>query len=333
MSMAFCFFGLALVLYSVVLNRSLNNRSNLDNSSPIRIHSNQNYVSSPVTLKAVDKMEKHELNSENCPHMKPATETHGKPIWIAGYPGSGFDLVAPLISAVTGLTSVDIYGQHTCSVAVKDGAAPTGACLTHWPLIEKDSPVSIATSTGIMYNKHAIFVIRNPANAIPSFHTRWWRAQKQLQGNHIHPEKKEWIEWRDKRFGSHLKTWKVSLLEWQRGIPAAGVAGVSLFLPFEELTDVDKGPALTAKLASQFEEALHPATATTTCLWRRIVDDEHHPPKQYSSTYTSEQKTLLIQTLDDLILRLATKETSLLDILQGYRDDISSNLLLDFGEQ
>jgi hypothetical protein len=332
MSMTFCLFGLALVLYSIVLNRA--SVTNIDTSnSLIRINSNQNYVSNPTNLKAIDKLEKNELSSENCPHMKPAASTLGKPLWIAGYPGSGFDLVAPLISAVTGLTSVDIYRESTCNVPVKEGAAPTGACLTHWPLVEKDSPISIATTTGTFYNKYALFVIRNPANAIPSFYTRWWRSKNQIRGIHIFPEKKEWIEWRDKRFESHLKTWKVTLQEWQRGIPAAGVLGVSLYIPFEEITNDKKGPDLTAQLANQFQDANHPATATTACLWRRVVDDEHHPPKPYPATYTAAQKKLLLQTLDDLILLMATKETQLIQILQVYREEVSSNLLLDFGEQ
>jgi hypothetical protein len=332
-STGFCLLGLFLVLCSIALNRSASN--NFDNASePKRINSNQNYIANPNPVKDLDKMGKHELNSENCPQMTAAKETSGKPIWIAGYPGSGFDMVAPLISAITGLTSVDIYRHHSCSAPIKEGAAPTGACLTHWPMIEKDSPVSVATATGTFYNSYAIFVIRNPANAIPSFHTRWWRAQKQLRVNNIFPEKNDWIEWRDKRFEAHLKSWKVSLQEWQRGISAAGVVGISLYLPFEELIDATKGPRLASELANQFLAAKHPAEKTrTACLWRRVANDEHHPPRKYPPTFTSAQKKLLIQTLDELILLFTTKETILTSILQSYREDISTNLLLDFGEQ
>ena len=332
-SIAFCLFGLVLVLYSIILNRITFADDDRNSDVPLRINSNQNYVANPTTLKALDTLEKSELNSQNCPHMPPATVTPGKPIWIAGYPGSGFDLVAPLISAVTGLTSVDIYRKSTCNVPVKEGAAPTGACLTHWPLVERDSPVSIATTTGTFYNPYALFVIRNPAAAIPSFYTRWWRTKNHIHETDIHPEKKEWMEWRDKRFESHLKTWKVTLQEWQRGIPAAGVRGVSLYIPFEKITAANAGPQLTAQLANQFQDAQHPAAATTACLWRRVVDDQHHPPKPYPATFTAAQKKLLLETLDDLLLRLATKESALMGILQGYRDDISANLLLDFGEQ
>jgi hypothetical protein len=333
-SLGFCLFGVVLVMYSIALNRSATSEYNSTTSSAIGIHSNQNYITTSSAIRDVNKLAKHELNSQNCPHTVAAIETPGKPIWIAGYPGSGFDMVAHLVSAITGLTSVDVYRQHSCSLPVKDGAAPTGACLTHWPMIEKDSPVSVATSTGTFYNPNAIFVIRNPANAIPSFHTRWWRAQKQMNRNNVFPGKEDWIEWRDKRFTKHLKSWKVSLQEWQRGISAAGIHGISLFIPYEELIDATKGPELSAEVANKFLAANHPATtATTACLWRRIADDDHHPPRPFPPTFTSEQKALLLQTMDELILLFTTKEALLTSVLRGYRDDISTNLLLDFGEQ
>lgn len=332
-SVGFCLFGLLLVLYSIALNRSAAPDS-YNETSQLRMNSNQNYVTNTNGVKDINTMEKHELNSLNCPQTKAATETPGKPIWIAGYPGSGFDMVAKLISAITGLTSVDIYRHHSCSEPVREGAAPTGACLTHWPMITKDSPVSVATSTGTFYNPHAIFIIRNPANAIPSFHARWWRAQNQMNVDNVFPEKSDWIEWRDKRFLSHLKSWKVSLIEWQRGMKAAGISGISLYIPYEELIDKKKGPELSAELANKFLAANHPATTTTTrCLWRRIADDEHHPPRKYPPTFTSSQKHSILQELDDLLLLFTTMDPLLASILQGYRDDVSSNLLLDFGEQ
>jgi hypothetical protein len=120
-------------------------------------------------------------NNEVCPVM-PAVYDIGdkKPIWVAGYPGSGFDLLAPLIAYSTGLTAVDVYRAHTCSVPARPGAAVTGACLSHFPVIAKDAPSSVAL-TGAFYNPNVMFVIRNPVKAIPSYFTRWWGAQKHVQ--------------------------------------------------------------------------------------------------------------------------------------------------------
>jgi hypothetical protein len=323
--------GVVLVLYAGVFGAASNSTSD-ESSSQLRIGARPGDLAGLSSATAVDILEKSALNSENCPHMKPAKATAGKPIWIAVYPGSGFDLVAPLISAVTGLTSVDVYRQHGCSEIVREGAAPTGACLTHWPLVQKDSPASVAVATGTMYYKKAIFVVRNPAHAIPSYHTRWWGAQHHVRGNHDQPPVAEWIDWRDKRFDHHLQIWKLSLTEWERGVPTAGLTGISLYLPFEQLTSVQHGPALTAALANEFASAQHPTTATNTaCLWRRVVDDEHHAAKVYAAAYTAAQKALLLKTLDDLMLTYATTEPVLTGILQGYRTDIASNLPLDDG--
>lgn len=331
---ALCSIGLMLVLYAALLGGSEKKSAAVDDASRLR-GVNQNYVNGPSgsTAAQLDVLEKSALNAHNCPHRVPVTETPGKPVWIAGYPGSGFDLVAPLISAVTGLTSVDIYRQHSCSVAIQEGAAPTGACLSHWPLVQLDSPAAVAVATGTFYNPRAVFVLRNPADAIPSYHTRWWGAQRHIRGNHDQPDWQEWIEWRDRRFDKHLQIWKTTLKEWQRGVPVAGIAGISLYLPYEQLIDASLGPALTDQLAAQFTTAHHPTTAANTaCLWRRIVDDVHHAPKVYQATYTGAQKEQLLQTLDSLALKYATTEPKLTEILAGYRDEIADDLPLDEGE-
>ena len=120
------------------------------------------------------------------------------------------------------------------------------------------------------------------------------------------------------------------MTEWQRGVPAAGVTGVALYLPYEQLTDGTHGPALTEQLARTFQAAHHPATTVhTACLWRRVVDDEHHPPKEYAATYSAAQKELLLQTLDELVMSYVDAEPVLTEILQGYRKEIASNLPLD----
>lgn len=115
-----------------------------------------------------------------CRVMPPVHQSEGLPLWVAGYPGSGFDLLAPIIAFSTGLTAVDVYRHHTCSVPAAEGAAMTGACMSHWPVIQKDAPANVAI-TGAFYDPQAVFVIRNPANAIPSYFTRWWGAQRRVQ--------------------------------------------------------------------------------------------------------------------------------------------------------
>lgn len=319
-----CSVGVVLVLYAVLLGKANNND---DSISQLRVESQQG-------LSGLLLVEKIDFNSQNCPRMKAVKEMVGRPIWLAGYPGSGFDLVAPLIASVTGLAVVGIYQQHDCTMPVTPGAAPTGACLTHWPLNQKDSPASVAVATGIQYSPRAILILRNPAQAIPCYHTRLWRSQQKIDGNRDQPPQLEWIEWRNRRFDHHLNIWRKSIVAWKRGVPAAGIKGVSMYLPFEQLIDVKNGPALTAELADQFAPALgrtNPVAGAnaTACLWRRNVKEERRAPKLYAATYTPSQKDSLLQTLDNLLLTDAMKEPVLTKILQGYRTDIANHLPLD----
>jgi len=171
-----CAIGVSVVviLGLYALNIARTSTSNLPNkeNTALRIVSNEEYAPGM------------DISAANCPRTIPKTSTPGKPVWVAGYPGSGFDIVAPLSSAVSGLTAVDIYRQHTCLKPVQGTDIPISACMTHWPLVAKDSPAQVAMNDGILYQHQAVFLIRNPAQAIPSYHTRWWGAQKHIRANH-----------------------------------------------------------------------------------------------------------------------------------------------------
>lgn len=265
----------------------------------------------------------------SCPVMPAIYDTPGKPVWVAGYPGSGFDFVAPIIAKTTGLTAVDVYRHHTCSVAIKEGAAITGACLTHWPLVNKDSPATLALN-GDIYSSQAIFVIRNPAQAIPSYYTRWWGAQKHVFGNHQQPPEQEWREWRNQRFEHHLMVWKRTIVEWNRGIPAAGLTGISLFVEFDELSSPVQGPHVVDQIAKVFEKYNHKIVENTQCLWRRAVDQSQlHKAKAYVPKFTATQTDLMLHTMDELLELYQNSHPILGDILKKYRTDIQEKLRLD----
>jgi len=317
-----CAIGVSVVvilgLYAVNIARtSTSNLPNKENTA-LRIISNEEYAPGM------------DISAANCPRTIPKTSTPGKPVWVAGYPGSGFDIVAPLSSAVSGLTAVDIYRQHTCLKPVQGTDIPISACMTHWPLVAKDSPAQVAMNDGILYQHQAVFLIRNPAQAIPSYHTRWWGAQKHIRANHEQPDEAEWLTWRDQRFDHHLHQWKKAATEWQRGIPAAGVTGIGLYVPFEQLVAEDTGPALMASFANHLEHANHEVAAHTSCLWKRIVQaEEARQPKRYRHSFTRAQQQAMLTMLDEMVAIYSVSEPRLERILMGYRHDIESNLRLD----
>jgi hypothetical protein len=272
----------------------------------------------------------HEINAQNCPKMNPSFVKPSKPVWVAGYPGSGFDLMAPLAAAITGLTSMDVYTHHSCvnDDIIDPSIPPIAACISHWPMVPKDSPATLAVN-GEVYYARSIFMIRNPAEAIPSYHTRWWNAQKRndLSNKQQAPEE-DWKSWRDDRFSNHLELWKRSLIEWQRGVPAAGVKGIALYLEYNDLIDREKGPQLSEELAKVFQSAGIPVSDNAFCLWHRIYDNAKLP-KQYYPSFTNAQKKELLDTLEDVITHYQFTEPQLVEILSRYKGQIESDVRTD----
>jgi hypothetical protein len=174
-------------------------------------------------------------------------------------------------------------------------------------------------------------MIRNPAEAIPSYHTRWWNAQKRKEITTTKKQQapeEDWKSWRDDRFSNHLELWKRSLIEWQRGVPAAGVKGIALYLEYNDLMDRETGPQRSEELARVLKSAGIPVSEHAFCLWHRIYDNAK-PPKQYDPSYTNAQKKELLDTLDDIITHYQLTEPPLVEILSRYKHQIENDVRTD----
>ena len=101
--------------------------------------------------------------------------------------------------------------------------------------------------------------------------------------------------------------WKQTLLEWHRGIPAAGVAGIGMYVPYERLSSPVEGPLLTREVAEQFAKSKHVT---------------HTKAKAYNPKFTTAQKQAIVQALDELILMFQASDTALTTILHGYRSNL-----------
>lgn len=119
--------------------------------------------------------------------------------------------------------------------------------------------------------------------------------------------------------------WKQTIIEWHRGIPAAGITGIRLYIPFEELTSPVQGPLLTREVANLYKENGFTVHTDAACLWRRAIDrSQLHKAKAYEPHFTNIQLNAIKSMLDELI-QLYTKEvddTKLVGILQSYRDNV-----------
>lgn len=118
--------------------------------------------------------------------------------------------------------------------------------------------------------------------------------------------------------------WKQSIIEWQRGIPAAGITGIKLYVPFEELSSPTQGPLLTRDVANMYKENHFTIHKDAACLWRRAVDrSQLHKARAYEPVFTAAQMSTMRSTLDELIGMYGTADQKLLEILQSYRQSIS----------
>lgn len=118
--------------------------------------------------------------------------------------------------------------------------------------------------------------------------------------------------------------WKQSIIEWQRGIPAAGISGIQLYVPFEELSSPTKGPLLTRDVANIYKENHFVIHNDAACLWRRAVDrSQLHKARSYDPSFTAAQMSTIRSTLDELIgMYSSTSDPKLLEILQSYRQTL-----------
>jgi hypothetical protein len=134
----------------------------------------------------------------------------------------------------------------------------------------------------------------------------------------------DWIAWRDDRFEHHLSMWKQTIIEWHRGIPAAGLTGIILYIPFEQLSSPVQGPLLTRDIAKVYADQQFTVHSDAACLWRRAIDrSQLHKAKAYEPDFTTSQINAVKRTLDELITLYAKEgDSKLVDILQSYRDNV-----------
>lgn len=120
--------------------------------------------------------------------------------------------------------------------------------------------------------------------------------------------------------------WKQTLLEWHRGIPAAGVSGIGMYVTYERLSSPIEGPLLTREVAEQFGRSKHVTHTEPPCLWLKAVDrSQLHKAKAYKPKYTANQKEAIVQALDELVLMFQSSDPTLTAILHGYRSDLPWN--------
>jgi len=263
------------------------------------------------------------------------------PLWLAAYPGSGSVMWTLLVRATTGFPGHWAYNTDSCT------RQQSFTCQTHWPAIKNGygfgDPIS-----GKLRSDRALFMIRNPRNVIPSYFNYQWETKNQVKSHSEQAPESEWRSWRDKQFRKQMGKWKNMIFGWQQLQNTTTV----LYLPYERLIDDTDGPLLMQRAVNEIrkQSAVNRSTHESAvfniapdkdipCLWRRIVKGDGRSKskrvKKYTPSYTQEQKQTLLDMLDDAIQQdFVDAPLNILDILQGYRDDIAVNTPLEIdGEE
>ena len=261
-----------------------------------------------------------DLATLNCTHMSPHNFT-GKPIWIPAYPGSGSTMLGALVQAATGLGGDDFYMHMAC----QNGPA---TCKTHWPTISYKRRSEPAKDKERFADRYVV-LMRNPRHALPSYFNWHWEVRNRVKSHSKQAPKEDWINWRDDSFEAEIGNWKNLFLQWQKQPYER-----AMYLQYEFLTNVKTGPHVFGQLAAEMRKTgVHVAPEKDlACLWYSVVKKHKGGKYQRAHThvpaYTLQQQALFLEMLHSL-RQTFQNDTELVEILDGYYEDIRANLTIE----
>ena len=123
--------------------------------------------------------------------------------------------------------------------------------------------------------KHAILMVRNPLDVMPSYYKFLYRTEEGGDPQD-EPPVDRWVVWRNDNFKEQLDKWVAHTDWWMKKYQASGKL---MILPFEHFTDPKVGPE-TLKALGIFLGRTDPSiTPTLTpdnnlgCLWNMMIGD------------------------------------------------------------
>jgi hypothetical protein len=237
--------------------------------------------------------------------------TTSKPVWVAGYPGSGNDLLRTLVQRMTGFEGRDIYKDVHCAVG------RTATCKTHWPVYRRHPPLDLLDD----FHETAVLLIRNPAKALPSLYNYEWEYTNHIQDHSKQAPEDAWVDWRDANFGRQIRIWKRVVTWWLEHWD------VRTLVPYERLIHESTGPALLRQLATQLEAANFPVATDWQCQWQWCVQQAATVKRsghKYTPPFQPHQKQAMLKVVNQTLTQFSN-HTVLSDILKFYLLDIEQN--------
>jgi len=255
----------------------------------------------------------------------PKDEWMTKPLWLPQFHHSmphhlDDKLINPLTKTEAG--AKDFYtsgpGLHQCIADTE-----TVTCNNIYPKMDMD----INSHYDEFYNKYILF-IRNPMTAIPSSHNSKLNRFHSVIGQT--PED-EWASTRDGWVAPMFKQWKNSIHSWRDSKYELG-----MYLVYEDLMDVNRGPQALKKMAALFKEAGFDAESdeeAIQCIWyngigkesienHKIMGQEY---EGYIPGFREAHKTFFLRELDKFLKEIRG-DVELENILLRYKWEIDGRI-------
>lgn len=237
--------------------------------------------------------------------------TTSKPVWVAGYPGSGNDLLRTLVQHISGFEGRDVYLDVHCAVG------RTATCKTHWPVFRRHPPLEVPNE----FHESAILLIRNPAKALPSYFNYEWEYHHNITDHSQQAPEGAWIEWRDANFGKQIRVWKRLVTWWFQHWH------VQTVVPYEQLIHEQTGPVILRQLAAHMQVANFPVATDLHCQWQWCVQQAATVKRsghQYTPPFQQHQKDAILKIVNQTLV-LFSNHSVLAHVLVEYLLDIEQN--------
>jgi Sulfotransferase domain len=123
--------------------------------------------------------------------------------------------------------------------------------------------------------KHAILLLRNPLDVLPSYFKFLYRVEEASNPT-VEPPVDRWVAWRNENFKEQLDKWIEHTDWWMKNYQTSGKL---MILPFEHFTDPQVGPETLKALGIFLGRADPVITQALTpddklgCLWNRMIGD------------------------------------------------------------
>jgi hypothetical protein len=271
-----------------------------------------------------------------------------KPFWVPSYPASDNGLFAALVIGLTGDVSSNAKSYYASSPVLKKcfnknaRASMTVTCQQLHPIVGIGP---LPENQADKFQQKIIMPIRNPMSCIPEHYQQKAYMYHNAQGQ---VTIEDWRSFRDQWLTKTvISEWKSVITTWKN---MKEYEGVGLYVPFEHIMDIVRGPIIVNELATILRNRGFPVVPSddVKCVWYKVTKSHFQaainesknrnlPPQQilqypfaidYIPRYTALQKEYMIAELKSLS-DIYPDDTILISILNEYIQQIQQSTIND----